>query len=386
MSSVSAKAEFEGSRFDAAYKAALRAAATADYSSLPHREELGLAPERVSRKSTFRKVAGAVRRGNLKAFSQLISKEAEAQARGFDLVSPAIERWRWLYDAVSDDASRDILIVVLAYRALGWPRVCMPLNNDEFWRQAALVEKALSPDDRIRAPEVLDQELARISLADWGFDIDIYSRTVDVLAQFVCQQYRCETEAADITPSAGEVALDCGACFGDTALNFASKVGPQGRVFTFEFLPVNLVILARNLELNPELAERISIVENPVWSEDGMPLWIHGDGPRALVNDQAAGADGRATTVSIDQFVADREIDRVDFIKMDIEGAELDALRGAAETLRRFKPRLAICLYHRLSDIHEIPWLIDQMGLGYRLHIRHFTVHRTETVLFSDAR
>lgn len=386
MSSVSAEAAVKGAHFDGAYKAALRAAAKADYSSLPHREQLGLAPERVARQSSFRKIAGALRRGNLKALTRLISKKTEAQARGFDLVSPAIDRWRWLYNAVSDDASRDILIHVLAYRALGWPRVRMPLNNDEYWRQAALVEKALSADDRIRAPQVLDQDLARISLADWGFDIDIYSRTVDVLAQFVSQQYRCETEGADIAPSAGEIALDCGACFGDTALNFASKVGAEGRVFTFEFLPVNLAILARNLELNPDLAERISIVENPVWSEHGMPLWIHGDGPRALVNDQAAGADGRATTVSIDQFVADRDLDRVDFIKMDIEGAELDALRGAAETLRRFKPRLAICLYHSLSDIHEIPWLIDKMDLGYRLHIRHFTVHNTETVLFADAR
>lgn len=386
MNSVSAKAAVNASHFDGAYKAALRAAATADHSSLPHREQLGLAPERANRRSSFRKVAGALRRGDLNALSRLISKEADAQARGFDLVSSAMGRWRWLYDAVSDDTSRDILIFVLAYRALGWPRVRMPLNTEEYWRQAALVEKALSSDDRIPAPDVLDQDLARISLAEWGFDIDLYSRTVDVLAQFVCQQYRCETAAADISPSAGEVALDCGACFGDTALNFASKVEPQGRVFTFEFLPVNLAILARNLELNPELADRISIVESPVWSEHGTPLWIHGDGPRALVNDQEAGADGKATTVSIDQFVAERDLDRVDFIKMDIEGAELDALRGAAETLRRFKPRLAICLYHRLSDIHEIPWLIDQMGLGYRLHIRHFTVYGTETVLFADAR
>lgn len=386
MSSVSANAGLNRCDFDTAFRAAMRSAAHADYSSLPHRAQLGLTPEPIARSSRIRKLLGAVRRGNLRAVPSSISKRVEAEERGFGLVKPMIERWRWLYETVADDESRETLILVLAYRALGWTRVRMPLNNDEYWQQVASIEKAFSSDDHIRAPEVLDQDLARISLAELGFEIEIYSRTVDVLAQYLCQQYRCPTKAGDIAPSEGEVALDCGACFGDTALKFAREVGPNGRVFTFEFLPVNLAILARNLGLNPELAERISTVERPIWSQSGIPLWIHGDGPRALVNDQPEGADGQATTISIDEFVADRGVERVDFIKMDIEGAELDALRGATKTLQRFKPKLAICLYHRLSDIHEIPWLIDQLDLGYRLHIRHFTIHSTETVLFADAR
>ena len=67
MSAISAKAAVKDSLFDSAYKAALRAAANADYSSLPHREQLGLKPERVDKRSSFRKMAGAVRRGNFRA-------------------------------------------------------------------------------------------------------------------------------------------------------------------------------------------------------------------------------------------------------------------------------------------------------------------------------
>ena len=386
MKSGNVQAPFNNSGFDVAYKTALRTAAHADFSRLPHREQLGLSPSLIKQRSPVKEIIKALRRRNLKALTYAISKNAEALGRGSELVASSIDRWRWLYETVSDDASRDILIQVLAYRALGWTRVRMPLNNDEYWRQAALVDKALSSDDVIQAPDVLDQDLARISLEDWGFDIEVYSRKVDVLAQFVSQQYRCETEAGDIAPSSGDVVLDCGACFGDTALNFASQVGAEGKVFAFEFLPINLSILSKNLALNSDISQRISIVEHPVWSEDGVPLWIHGDGPRAMVNDQEEGSDGKAETVSIDQFVSDRELDRVDFIKMDIEGAEIGALKGASETLRRFRPKLAICLYHSLSDIHEIPWLVEQMDLGYRLYIRHFTIHANETVLFADAR
>jgi hypothetical protein len=76
----------------------------------------------------------------------------------------------------------------------------------------------------------------------------------------------------------------------------------------------------------------------------------------------------------------------VDFIKMDIEGAEMQALRGAEESIRRFRPKMAITVYHSLEDFWEIPKWIAQLGLGYRFYLRHFTIHQEETVLFGVAK
>ena len=73
----------------------------------------------------------------------------------------------------------------------------------------------------------------------------------------------------------------------------------------------------------------------------------------------------------------------VDFIKMDIEGAESEALEGAKQTIRAFHPKLAISVYHKLDDFWTIPKYIDQLGMGYRFYLRHFTIHREETVLFA---
>ena len=77
--------------------------------------------------------------------------------------------------------------------------------------------------------------------------------------------------------------------------------------------------------------------------------------------------------------------DKIDFIKMDIEGAELEALKGAEKTIRNYKPRLAICVYHKLQDFWEIPNWISSLNLGYKFHLRHFTTHSDETVLFAES-
>ena len=84
--------------------------------------------------------------------------------------------------------------------------------------------------------------------------------------------------------------------------------------------------------------------------------------------------------------MTEQGLDRLDFIKMDIEGAEIEALKGAEASIRHFKPKLAICLYHRLSDFHDIPRLLSNLDLGYVFHIRHFTVHAEETMLFATAK
>ena len=94
--------------------------------------------------------------------------------------------------------------------------------------------------------------------------------------------------------------------------------------------------------------------------------------------------DGKADSLSIDQLVANLQIEKIDFIKMDIEGAEPYALKGAVGTIKRFKPKLAIAIYHSMHDFVEIPRFIDELGLGYKLYLAHFTIHGEETILFAE--
>ena len=72
-------------------------------------------------------------------------------------------------------------------------------------------------------------------------------------------------------------------------------------------------------------------------------------------------------------------------IKMDIEGAELDALKGAEASIRKHRPKLAISLYHNPEDIETIPRYLAGLDLGYRFYLEHHTIYQNETVLFAMA-
>lgn len=84
---------------------------------------------------------------------------------------------------------------------------------------------------------------------------------------------------------------------------------------------------------------------------------------------------------SIDETVRD---DKVTFIKMDVEGAELKSLQGARNTIKRNKPRLAICIYHKGRDLYEIPEYILSIVPEYRFYIRHYSSNDWETVLYAS--
>ena len=69
---------------------------------------------------------------------------------------------------------------------------------------------------------------------------------------------------------------------------------------------------------------------------------------------------------------------------MDIEGAEYQALVAARRTIERFRPTLALCVYHKLMDFYELPQFVDRLDLGYKFYLQHSTVHGDETVVFAE--
>lgn len=103
------------------------------------------------------------------------------------------------------------------------------------------------------------------------------------------------------------------------------------------------------------------------------------DGGAHVVADEDS-ATSKIEIISLDDFIKDE----VTFIKMDIEGMELNALRGASNIISSQKPKLAISVYHRTEDIIEIPKLILQLNPEYKLYLRHFwESNSTDTVLFA---
>jgi len=291
---------------------------------------------------------------------------------------------QWLYERLQDAESQSLLVDVMAYRVLGYRKVKLPLNTAAYWQKLDELERKADTSDPIHLG-FLDWQLDRHDLADEDYPIQVYARALAVFTQLLVQQYRCITADHVIEVGTGETVIDAGGCYGDTALYFAHKAGETGRVFSFEFMPDNIKVFQRNLALNPILAERIEIVPNPLWSVSGERLFVEGSGPAAHVTPSPKDlASTQVETLRIDDLVQRQHLARVSFIKMDIEGAELEALKGAEATIRRDRPKLAISVYHQLHDFWTIPQWVDSLGLGYRFYLRHFTIHAEETVLFAE--
>jgi FkbM family methyltransferase len=147
----------------------------------------------------------------------------------------------------------------------------------------------------------------------------------------------------------GDVAMDCGGYVGDWT-KWTVRAGAS-KVITVEPALMQLECIRRNLAA--EISEgRVKIHAKGVWDrEDLLVLRLNAQNPAAnTVSGQTANGGESIELTTIDKIVADEKLDRLDVLKMDIEGAEVRAIRGARETLNRFRPRLAIATEHT-SDV-----------------------------------
>lgn len=84
--------------------------------------------------------------------------------------------------------------------------------------------------------------------------------------------------------------------------------------------------------------------------------------------------------VSIDEILMGKQ---VTFIKLDVEGSEMAALEGASESIRRWKPKLAVSVYHKPEDLWTLASYIIELNPNYNLYLRHYTTCNYETVLYA---
>lgn len=304
---------------------------------------------------------------------------------GYDKIEDYFDKFDHLYGLLEDEKSRQLLVKLIAYRIMGPTKVKLPLNTPKFWENLAEIENLGNPHDFIET-SFMNWKLKKTDLSKFDFPVELYYVALGINCTFVLEQYRyVDSENQTVVSAAdGDTVLDLGGCWGDTALYFASLVGKKGKVFSYEFIPSNIEIFNKNLSLNPALTDAIEIVEHPVWSESGKNLYYVDNGPASKVSFDLPDARAESvSTLSVDGLVEKYEVDKVDFIKMDIEGAERYALQGAERTIRKFKPKLAISIYHSLDDFVDIPAYLDSLGLGYKFYLGHYTIHLDETVLFA---
>lgn len=160
-----------------------------------------------------------------------------------------------------------------------------------------------------------------------------------------------------------EYMIDAGAFNGDSIKDFIKKVnGYFGGIYAFELDKSNFEKLKQSVTRYD--SEKIELYNMGVF-EKNIEINYEGNGPLASIGE---GLSKKAKVIRLDDVLMDKNIT---FIKMDIEGSEQAALKGAEQIIHAKKPKLAISVYHKLEDLWEIPLYIKSLGSNYKIYLRH---------------
>ena len=213
--------------------------------------------------------------------------------------------------------------------------------------------------------EIGEKQYHKRNFSSQGHDFDLvqYGWVLGI-HDILYDQY----EHKDVGIKEGDVIIDGGAFIGDTAVLFADKLNKKCTIHSFELEDENLLLMNENIN-NNKISDIVAVNKLALSNESGKELCFSGESIKGAIKIGNTGSN-KIKSVTIDDYVKDSELDNVDFIKMDIEGSELAALQGAKETIKKYKPNLAICLYHKWQDPYEIPEIIQSFGVDYKLRFK----------------
>jgi FkbM family methyltransferase len=172
--------------------------------------------------------------------------------------------------------------------------------------------------------------------------------------------------------------IDGGTFDGNEALEF-SKLASMGNVFTFD--PWGAKFLS-----SKKTPKNLHIIQSALWSKECSLYFSAGsDGAGAYVSEKQNGGMEQIHATSIDSFSKNNNI-RVDVIKLDIEGSELEALDGAIDTIKKYNPLMAICVYHKPNHLYEVMKKVSSISSDYQFGFWHYSNSINESVLYCSTK
>ena len=183
-----------------------------------------------------------------------------------------------------------------------------------------------------------------------------------------------------VRPTETDIIVDGGAYDGDTIKDFSNNLKKITKIYAFEPDKTNFL----KLKEFSKTYNNIIPINLALWKET-KNLKFNGNGltTSSIINNDNTNSDSYTiSATSIDKFFIENQIEPPTLIKMDIEGAELDAILGAKNIITTYKPKLQICLYHKAEHVYTIPILLKDWVPEYKMFLGHHSQNWQETILY----
>jgi len=183
-----------------------------------------------------------------------------------------------------------------------------------------------------------------------------------------------------VSPQANDIIIDGGAWYGDSSLDFHKRLSGKCNIFAFEPDNENFAQLKNTIN-KEDISSSVTAVNAGLYNQKTSLYFKKETANDMQFQVQSEESEHKIEVISIDTFAQEKSLKSIEFIKMDIEGSEIMALQGAANTIKNNQPRLAICIYHQFDDLWKIPLLVKQLNPNYRLYLAHHSQNLFETFL-----
>ncbi|MGC9102532.1 MAG: FkbM family methyltransferase [Desulfurella sp.] len=180
-----------------------------------------------------------------------------------------------------------------------------------------------------------------------------------------------------VKPEDDDIIVDAGAYIGDTIEEIIKQNINYKKIYAFEPDNQNYSKLIENTKKY----DNIFCNKFGLWKQSDKLHFIADGTGESTITDNFNEANQTIDVISLDEFFKDKE--KPTLIKMDIEGAELEALYGTKEIITKYKPKLQICIYHKPEHLWQIPMLLKDWVKEYKLYIGHHSFDFTDTVLYA---
>jgi len=253
------------------------------------------------------------------------------------------------------------------------------LLNDTYFKNKENIQTI--KDNVLKVTDILEDERSKeimfMLIKNWfDFNVD----TVGYEEIFTNDEYYpCDI----IQLSANESFVDVGAYNGDTIIDFIKKTHNQfNAIFAFELDKKNFKELEATVDkLAASVKNKIKLYNFGLLDEEKHVYYeTGGSGSESTFINVINNACACGKTLRLNDILKNES---VTFIKMDIEGSEVKALSGAEEIIRKQKPKLAVCVYHKPEHLWEVPLYIKKIVPEYKIYIRHHTPLEYETVCYA---